>query len=408
MILRQSQSKPCLPGDFLMKTRSTVFLAIILVGCCYAREAKVFMLKASNAPEIRSDRGHLNLVFVAGWVANKDSLVNRIFSRATKLSAQAEAVGTYFDQDQLKNSWIIENTDVSHTLNRPWGAANKTLLASIPADTAIVSFTLKMAAYKEETFRKLINSFKSSEPGTGIAVEPYLTYATVADGLFSTLFGTDKTTYPFLLDTGISDNSVMSSAGFYEHYIISIAPNSDNDPWFNALDGSKLSYASNDLKYDGQSVKDHTFAIVFVGTAEAPDIPKLLLQSRAAWAVLALTNFYSAGLPDIGSKDDVPKQDKTMKQQLAACIDQLMRELRFSAYDRAKGLTAFSDQAKKSISDACAAKNIAVSDCKTPQIDAFKDGINGIFGVSDPQTKKDVAIGAKEVNAQLYQLLNLK
>ena len=317
-----------------MKIPRIAVALVVLTGCiCHAREAKVFMTKAPNAAEIASDRGHLNLVFVTGWVSKKDGVLYRIFSSATKLTAQADAAGTYFDGDKLTNSWIIENTDISHDLDRPWGAANKTLLFDIPADTADVSFTLKMAAYKDDLFKKLIDSFKSSEPGTGVAVEPYLTYATVADGLFSTLFGTNKTTYPFLIDTGISDNNVKSPTGIYEHYLVAIAPNSDKDEWLKSVDGTKLSYddGSKNLKYDGQLVKDHTFAIIMVSSGPEPNIARLMFESKAAWAVLAATDFYTSGLPDISTKDDVPKQDKTMTLQLGACIDQLKRELRFSA-----------------------------------------------------------------------------
>jgi hypothetical protein len=394
-----------------MKVSKIVVALFFLVGWpCLGREAKVFMVKAQNAVEIRTDNGHLNVVFVAGWVAQKDGVFLKIFSSANKLTAQADAVGTYFDNDQLKNSWFIENTDISHTLDRPWGAANKVLLSGIPADTAIVSFSLKMAAYKDDTFKKLITAFKGAEPGTGIAVEPYLTYATVADGLFSTLFGTDKTTYPFLIDTGISDNYVKSLNGIYEHYIIAIAPNSDKDDWLKSVDGTKLAYddGTKALKYDGKSVNDHTFAIIFVGSALEPDIAKLMFESKAAWAVLALTNFYTNGLPEISSKDDVAKQDKTMTQQLGACIDQLKRELRFSAYDRAKGLRAFSEQAKKSISAACKAKSIGDADCKTPQIDNFEGAINDVFHLTNPATIKSVLDGATKVNTELYQILELK
>src|SRR5207253_103068 len=99
-----------------------------------------------------------------------------------------------------------------------WGVANKDLLSNIPADTAIVTFTIKMAAYKEDRFKQLIDAFKGAQPSTppvgfSLTVEPYMTYASVADALFATLFGTNKTTYPFLIETGISDNNVKSTNG---------------------------------------------------------------------------------------------------------------------------------------------------------------------------------------------------
>jgi hypothetical protein len=394
------------------RSRVLVLLVFLVGRICDAREAKVFMTKSPNAAEIVSEKGHLNVKFVMGWVSKKDGVLYKIFSIPSKLTVEAGATGKYFDGDKLTNAWIIENTDISHDLNRPWGAANKTLLFQVPADTADISFTLKMAAYQDDRFKQLIDKFQSNEPGTGIAVEPYLTYAKVADGLFSTLFGTDKTHFPFLIDTGISDNGVKSANGIYEHYIIAIAPNSDKDNWLQSVDGTKLSYddGSKDLKYSGQSVKDHTYAIIMIESAPELNIAKLMFESNAAWAVLATTNFYSGGLPDISSKDDVAKQDKSMAKQLAACIDQLKRELRFSAYDRAKGLMAFSEQAKKMISAACSAAKtpIASSDCKTPEIDTFETGIGDTFGLKNPETKNSLSPAAKEVNMQLYQMLKLE
>ncbi len=385
-------------------------IACFCVTLSYARPAKVFSFKTSNAPEIRTDKGHLNMTFVAGWISNKDTLIRKLFSNNTKLAASASATGTYFDGDTLKNSWIIENTDVPHTFNRPWGIANRPLLTGIPADTAITTFNVQMATYREDRFAALISSFKQSEPTSGLSVEPYLTYATMVDSFLATLFNTNKTDYPFVLDAGLSDPNVTSANGIYEHYIVGIVPSSNNDTWLEQLDGTKLSYdpAAGKLTYNGQLVTDHTYAVLWVANAAPPNIPQLLFESKSAWAVLALTDFYNAPLPDLANKDDVPKTDKAFVPELAACIDQLKRELRFSAYDRAVALQAFAERAKKMIANACTAKGIATADCKTPQIQSFEDGINGIFGLTNPQTKQEVPKAVEQLNQALYQLLNLQ
>jgi hypothetical protein len=181
-----------------MRMVSIVVVLCVSVGSVHAREARVFTVVKSrqNPVEIDSEKGHFDVKFVMGWVSRRDSVFARIFSNATKLAAEAAATGTYFDGDQLKNSWIIENTDIGHHLDRPWGVANKPLLSGIPADTVLASFTLRMAAYKEDRFKQLIETFTKNEPATGIAVEPYLTYAKVADGIFGSLFGTDKCSAP--------------------------------------------------------------------------------------------------------------------------------------------------------------------------------------------------------------------
>ena len=76
-----------------------------------------------------------------------------------------------------------------------------------------------MGTYREDRFKWLITAFQSSEPTTGLSVEPYLTYAKMVDSFLTALFGTDKTKYPFTLDAGLADNNVKSSKGMYEHYI---------------------------------------------------------------------------------------------------------------------------------------------------------------------------------------------
>ncbi len=400
-----------------MKYRFYAFLAtLLLLGIyCHGREAKVIMVKRQAAKEIVTEKDHLNVTFTTGWVSKKDSLLIKIFSSATKVTADASAAGTYFDGDQLKNAWVVENTDVSHDLDRPWGIANKDLLTGIPADTAVTTFTLKMAAYKDDRFKQIIDAFKGAQPtsppaGFSLTVEPYLTYASIADALFGSLFGTNKTTYPFLIETGIYDNTVKTQNGMLEHYLVAIAPNKDGDDWLKNLDASQLTYdeVSVVLKYNGSPVQDHTYAVVWVGLGADVDITKMLLNSKAAWAVLALTDFYSSPLPDINKKEDVPGFDKSMVQQLAACIDQLKRELRFSAYDRAVALRAFADRAEQEIRAACDAKGIAASDCKTPQIENFKNGIPAKYQIKNLDILNRIPGGAKELNLQINEHVSLK
>jgi hypothetical protein len=120
-----------------------------------------------------------------------------------------------------------------------------------------------------------------------------------------------------------------------------------------------------------------------------------------------LTNFYSDTLPEISTKDDVPKIDKAFVPQLAACVDQLKRELRFSAYDRAVALRAFAERAKQMTAMACAAKNIAAQECKTPQIDSYESGIDVVFEIKNPETKTDIPKAGEKLNKVLLQQLKM-
>jgi hypothetical protein len=175
-------------------------LFAVAVGTAFGGEAKVYTIKLANAAEIQSDSDHLNIIFVGGWVSSKDGFFRRLLSSNSKTAATISATGTYFDGDQLKNSWVIENSDIGGKLDRPWGVANKILLSDIPADTLIPNISVKFEIHKDDRLKQILGVFQNAEPKAGPAVEPYLTYATMVDGFFTSVFGTDKTKYPFLMD----------------------------------------------------------------------------------------------------------------------------------------------------------------------------------------------------------------
>jgi hypothetical protein len=60
------------------------------------------------------------------------------------------------------------------------------------------------------------------------------------------------------------------------------------------------------------------------------------------------------------------------------------------------------------ILSACAAKGIGDADCKTPQIDNFASGINDIFGIQHPETKKLIPPAADRLNKQVNENKNIK
>lgn len=372
----------------------------------FANEVKTFAVKTTST-EIVSDRDHFDVIFVAGWISKHDSFFKNLLSAKSKTAASISASGTYWDQDKLSNAWIIENTDIGANLDRPWGVSNKVLLKGLPADTVDVNIVVKFEIHQDDRLKQILGSIQSSEPIAGVAVEPYLTYAKLVDGVFTSMFGTDKTKYPFLMDSGLADQSVQSTHGMYEHYLVAISQSSDKDTWVKSIDGSKLLYdaAAQTLKYNGQAVTDHTYAVFLIKEAGRPDLTSLLYTSKAPWAVLALTNFYQALLPELANAQDVPKYDKQYVQKLTDCVDLLKRELRFSAFDRANALYAFSERSKSLVAAACSAKSITPTDCKTPQLDSYEQGISGIFGVKHEETKKAIIENSKQLNDKILKEL---
>ncbi len=369
----------------------------------FSSEAKTYSVKLSNAADIRSESDHFNVVFVSGWVSQKDDFFLTLLSHNNKAAAIISASGTYLDGDQLKNAWVVENTDIpSNKLDRPWGVSNKILLSAIPADTAVANIVVSFELHKDDRIKRALGLFQNAEPAIGLAVQPYLTYASLIDGFFTTFFGTDRTRYPFLMDTGLSDANVRSADGMYEHFLIGISPNDEEDTWLVSLDGSKLAYdpSTKLLSYNGQVVKDHTYAIFMVQKAPGPDIRKLTYASNAPWATLGLATFYQAPFPNITKKEDIPAGEKTYIKNLSDCTGLLKRELRFSAYDRAKALLAFADSAKHTITATCGQGGIAVSDCKTAQLDNFISQIADMFGLSSA-SKKALVMDALTLNEQI-------
>ena len=72
-----------------------VLLAAFLclnAGTTYAIPAKVFSIKKQNPIEILSDKGHIDMTFVTGWISSKDGLISKILSNNTKLAAAASLI----------------------------------------------------------------------------------------------------------------------------------------------------------------------------------------------------------------------------------------------------------------------------------------------------------------------------
>jgi hypothetical protein len=373
----------------------------------FGREAKVYTIKLDNAAEIQSDSDHLNIVFVSGWISDKDTFFKRLLSRKSKTAAAIDATGTYFDGEQLKNSWVVENSDVGGNLDRPWGVANRTLLSDIPADTLNPNITVKFAIHQEDRIKQILGVFQNAEPTVGATVQPYLTYATMVDGFFAAAFGTDKTKYPFLMDTGLSDQNVKSPLGMYEHYLIGIAPNKDGDEWLRSLDGSKLAYEASTklLTYNSQPVTDHTYAVFLIQRAVRPNIPSLLFESNAPWAVLGLGTFYQSPLAKIEKKEDIVGVEIQYIKNLSDCVGLLKRELRFSAFDRASAMGTFAGRSEELVAASCKQGNVPVADCETPQLDAYRAGITDLFKLQSFASREAALRQSKSWKVQIEERL---
>jgi hypothetical protein len=363
-----------------MKRLLVLFVLLVSSSLANAAEAKVFTIKLSNGTTIRTDRDHFDVVFQAGFISQNDDFIHRLLSHNRNTSASISANGTYFDGDQLKNAWIVENSDIpSNGISRPWGVSNKVLLQGIPADTVLANISVRFALFKDDRLKQALGILQSGQPAVGVSVQPYLTYGNLIDNFFNTFFGIDKTRYPFVLDTGLSDPTVTTSDGMLEHYLVGISPSKEGDTSLDSLTSLCYDPTTQSLRNGTQIVTDHTYAVFLIKNAPAPNIPSLLFSSNAPWSALALGTFYQSPLPKILKRDDIAGVEVQYIKNLSDCTGLLKRELRFSAYDRAQALLQFATRAKKSIADSCAAGGLSVADCKTPQLDNFISGIQNVF-----------------------------
>lgn len=148
--------------------RPSLLLVCVLffaIPFALAGEAKSYSVKATNAGDIVSDRDHFDVIFVSGWVSQKDSSFQKLLSKNHKATADINASGTYFDGEQLKNAWIIENSDIpGNKLDRPWGVTDKVLLSAIPSDTVVANIVVKFELYKDDRIKQALGVFQEPNP----------------------------------------------------------------------------------------------------------------------------------------------------------------------------------------------------------------------------------------------------
>jgi hypothetical protein len=382
----------------------TLLFVAATVGYC--REAKVIVLTPSGAQSIDPKKDHYSILFLSGWVSKHDGVMARIFQNAKKLTAEADGTSHFFDGEDIPKAWVFNNTDVGHDLDRPWaGAAQKPVVDDYPADTSS-KVTIQANFYSDDRFSQLIQAFQASEPTGGIDAEPYITYAKLADSLFITLFGTDRTVYPFIMEFNVTP----TDAPFSEQYFVGIAPTSDTGDTLisNILsDPTKLSYneASNSLTFNGRPIQDHTWAVFKVAKAGAVDICVLTLVSKAPWAVLAVSNFIFPAIPAIASASDAAKQDSATVAQLSTELSLLKSELRFSAFDRATALKTFAISVRNAIANACSVGGVSNADCRTPKIDNFMGTLFQLFPELTPAVHAEADSAAAKVANGIRYLL---
>ena len=361
-----------------MTARLILCLLIVMLSSrpSLAAEAKAFYVAVDGASDIIVTQDHLSVSLLHGWIASKDSFFKALLSKKSKLAISIDGQVQYFDGDRSTYSKLLENTDIQKNTDRPWGAI-LSLIDAQPAD-ATPSLTFKLGIYRDDRLSQLLDAAKGAEPADLTKqMDLWMGYGRLLSAVLSNIFGTANPNYPFLLTVDIKASSMITAGRLHEHYLVALAPNKDDDPFLTNVDATKLHYneASQQLTYDGQVLLDHSYAVLKITKADAPDITKLIAESKAPWAVLAVSQFLSIPIQDVQNRDQILVLAKGLLTQLTTELDLLKNEHRFAAYDRAIALYEFATRAKSAVSSACSAHQVSAPDCPVGDLDRFIDNI---------------------------------
>jgi hypothetical protein len=231
----------------------------------------------------------------------------------------------------------------------------------------------------------------------------------LASRVISSIFGADKSTYPFIWTGDIKTGSVVSANALSEHYLILISPTHNGDSFVNTIDATKLAWDDNlqQLTYNNAVLTKYSYAVLKVVKGDRYSIPALMFESTAPWSVLAISQFFVPSGLDAENAQQVTKLSRGTTDQLRTELDLLKKEHRFSAFDRAAALYSFADRSKTVLQRLCKKKNIPDNQCDLSDLDNFENSILTYFNLpaSDLQdVKKDSA----EVTKAVMQRLNLQ
>ena len=363
----------------------TAFLLILTFSITTLSAPAVrYSIKAEPSQNINLDTDHYQITILRGWISAKDRFFKALLSKKSKLVVSIDEEAGFFDSDKLNISNLYENTDISKDTDRPWGL-NLLLLNNIPAD-ADSKLNFKLVIHREDRITQMFQALEATKGDlpTDIFTAPWIGYSKAVGNIFGRVFGTAQPQIPFSWTGNIKLSDVIVSPGVMaSHYIVLIAPNSDQDQFPAQVDASKLRYdeVSQQLKYEGKIVSDRSYLVLKVTKADGYDIEDLLKESTAPWAVLALAQFLVIPTADAKNADQLTTLSKNLLTQLNNEIDLLKREHRFSKYERGKALRSFAVNGRDQIASRCSALGVPDAQCPIDGLNQFISQIGPRFEI---------------------------
>jgi hypothetical protein len=349
-------------------------------------EASRYVIVPNNAAVIDPAKDYFSVSLETGWISTRHNALQRLLSTTSKFSVLIESTVTFFDGQKIEASETFSNKDVRPNVSKAWGV-NPLLYSSLPGD-ANPALNIQLAIYREDNIGRVLESLDNSKAAlpSDIVTSPVIGYARAVSGVFRSLFGTDRTRYPFLWQGSLRSSAATTSTGLKEHYVVLVAPRDPNDKTYAELDPSKLSYdsASQRLKYNSNVVTDWSYAVLHVRKAQPYNVAQLAYSSNAPWATLASSFFGALPVSDASNADELGALARTVRTQLVNQRDLLKRELRFSAFSRAVALASFATDASEQIQGACTRLSIAKANCPVTELDREAQRASAAFGLTAP------------------------
>ena len=388
----------------LMPNVSTLLL-MFASTCAFAIDAAKYDVMIPNAKTISVTRDHYSVSFLYGWISTRDSILRRIFSKSKDGTLQVSSGNTFFDGETTSAENVVSLQDISGSINRPIGQS--TTIVDNAAGDIDSRLTIKLAVNRDSTISDVVSaleSARSSLPADMLSA-PWIGYAKAVDAVTKQMFGTNAAEYPIYW-TGDVKVNVPTADGFNEHLIVLISPHDDDDQEFRKLQASKLSYSPRDQRvlYDGSQLTDWSYIVLLVSRSDGFNIPQLIFESNAPWAVVASSEFVFSRSSTAKNVEQLEAVADNAVAQLKSEIDLLNKEHRFSRYDRAVALRSFAQRSVEAVKRQCTKLNLTTGQCPTGDLQQFSDNIAGSFGLSaDANTAAQLKIDAASVSVKVNE-----
>lgn len=205
-----------------------------------AIDAARYVIVPTNAASIDIERDHYSVSFLHGWVSDKDSFFESLFSDKKDGVIQITLVNKFTEGDPIisENAAVLRNLKAN--TRRPIGQALQ-LLDQVPGDVD-TRITIRIALHREDTISTVIGSLEESRAAlpADIFAGPWIGYSKAVSSVLTRLFGTSSAAYPFYWTGDMRINDVLDSNGkMKEHYIVLVSPQADNDQRFAHLNSPR-------------------------------------------------------------------------------------------------------------------------------------------------------------------------